>query len=56
VADGACNWTQGVRGFKPDREDGIFKGNKTSCTTSFAGEEKQSVPSRKILRHVKELY
>jgi hypothetical protein len=42
-----------VRGFKPDRGRWIFKGDKTSSTTSFGGEVRPAVPRRKILRHVK---
>jgi hypothetical protein len=41
-----------VRGFKPSREQRIFKGDKIRRMTSFGGEIKPSAPCRKILQHV----
>jgi hypothetical protein len=43
-----------VRGFKPGRGLWIFKDDTIRSTTSFGGKIKQSVPCRKILRHVKD--
>jgi hypothetical protein len=43
-----------VSGFKPGREQCIFKGDKKSRSrNSFGGEVKPSAPCRKILWHVK---
>jgi hypothetical protein len=38
------------------KDDGFLRAIKIHSTTSFGGEVKQSVPCRKILRHVKERY
>jgi hypothetical protein len=43
-----------VRGFKPDRERQIFKGEKVRSTTSFGEEVKPAVPCRMIVRNVKD--
>jgi hypothetical protein len=40
----------------PDEDDGFLRAIKFHSTTSFGGEVKSSVPHRKILWHVKELY
>jgi hypothetical protein len=41
-------------GFKPTRSDEFLRAIKIRRTPSFGGEVKQEVPSRKIIRHVKE--
>jgi hypothetical protein len=43
-----------VRGFKPGRGRWILRAIQIRSTTSFGGEEKLSVPCRKILQDVKE--
>jgi hypothetical protein len=45
-----------VHGFNSGRRRWIWKAIKLRSTTSVGGEIKQSVPCRKILRHVKERY
>jgi hypothetical protein len=42
------------RGFKPSRVDGLLRTIKIRSTPSFGWEIKPEVPSRKILRHVKD--
>jgi hypothetical protein len=41
-------------GLNPAEDDGILRVIKIGNTTSFREETEQSVPCRKILRHVKE--
>jgi hypothetical protein len=41
-----------VRGFKPDRDDGL-RAIKICSTPSFGGKVKPSAPCREILRRVK---